>query len=176
MLRSLIEIKELLTILLNRVLIITVLLLVLDVTWGVATRTVTGGQANWTEELARFLLVWVSLLGAAVAFGTKAHLGVDYLVNKMHPEVHRLTAVITHCIVLFFAGAVFIYGGGRLVADALAMNQLTPALQWKMGYVYLALPVAGFFIIIFALENLLETIAAEPNEPADKPKAGDILQ
>jgi TRAP-type C4-dicarboxylate transport system permease small subunit len=39
------------------------------------------------------------------------------------------------------------------------MEQTTPALGWKMGYVYLALPISGFFMILFTLENLIETLA-----------------
>ncbi len=140
-------------------LILAVALLVFDVIWGVFTRYVMGEQAKWTEELARFLLVWVSLLGGALAFGTKGHLGVDYFVGKLHPDARKLMAVIAHGIVLFFAGAIFLYGGGRVVGDALAMEQMTPALGWKMGYVYLALPIAGIFMVLFTLENLLETIA-----------------
>ena len=67
---------------LNLVLIVAVALLLLDVVLGVFTRYVMGEQAKWTEELARFLLIWVSLLGSAVAFGSKAHLGVDFFVSK----------------------------------------------------------------------------------------------
>ena len=140
-------------------LIIAVALLVADVVWGVFTRYAVGQQANWTEELARFLLVWVSLLGGAVAFGTKGHLGVDYFVSKFHHDARKLMAVIGHLVVLFFAGAIFLYGGGQVVSDALAMEQMTPALGWKMGYVYLALPISGVFMVLYTLENLIETMA-----------------
>jgi TRAP-type C4-dicarboxylate transport system permease small subunit len=125
---------------------------------GVFTRYVMGEQAKWTEELARFLLVWVALLGGAVAFGTKGHLGVDYFVGKFDPEVQKLMAVVVHLIVLFFAVAVFTYGGSRVVSDALTMEQTTPALGWKMGHVYLALPIAGIFMVIYTIENLIETV------------------
>ncbi|QBG48076.1 TRAP transporter small permease [Verrucomicrobia bacterium S94] len=146
---------------LNWTLIVAVTLLVLDVCWGVFTRFVMGEQAKWTEELARFLLVWVSLLGGAVAFGTKGHLGVDYFVGKFDPEVQKLMAVVVHGVVLFFAGSVFIYGGGRVVFDALAMEQTTPALGWKMGHVYLALPIAGLFMMLYTIENLVETLTGK---------------
>jgi TRAP-type C4-dicarboxylate transport system permease small subunit len=160
MIAGLIKFKRWMTAGLNVVLIIAVALLVLDVVWGVFTRYIMGEQAKWTEELARFLLVWVSLLGGAVAFGTKGHLGVDFFVGKFHPETRKLMAVVVHLIVLFFAGAVFLYGGGRVVADALAMEQMTPALGWKMGHVYLALPISGIFMILYTIENLIETVVA----------------
>ncbi|MEQ8209501.1 MAG: TRAP transporter small permease [Lacipirellulaceae bacterium] len=146
------------------VLMVAVALLVLDVVWGVFTRYAMGQQANWTEELARFLLVWVTLLGGAVAFGTKGHLGVDYFVGKFHVDARKSMAVIGHLIVLFFAFAIFLYGGARVVSDTFAMEQVTPALGWRMGYVYLALPISGVFMVLYTIENLLERIAT----PADK--------
>jgi TRAP-type C4-dicarboxylate transport system permease small subunit len=149
--------KNALVTVLNYALMGAVLVLVSDVVWGVFTRYVIGKQASWTEELARFVLIWVAFLGSAVAFGTKGHLGVDYFVEKFHPDVRKLTALMTHSVVLFFAVSLFLYGGGRVVADALAMEQTTPALGWKTGYVYMALPVSGVFIVLFTIENLIET-------------------
>ncbi|MGJ8640281.1 MAG: TRAP transporter small permease [Opitutaceae bacterium] len=145
-------------------LIVIVGLLVLDVVWGVFTRYVMGEQAKWSEELARFLLVWVALLGSALAFGVKAHLGVDYFVGQLHPVSRKFMAIIAHIVVLFFAVSVFVYGGSRVVGDALTMEQMTPALGWKMGYVYLALPISGIFMVLFTLENLLETLKANPEQ------------
>ncbi|MBM4153092.1 MAG: TRAP transporter small permease [Kiritimatiellaceae bacterium] len=143
---------------LNQLLIVAVLVLVLDVVWGVFTRYVLGNQAQWTEELARFMLIWISLLGGAVAFGLKGHLGVDFLVEKFHPDAKKMTAMAVHATVLIFSVVIFIYGGSRVVADALTMEQTTPAMGWKMGYVYLALPVSGLFMLLFSIENLIQTI------------------
>lgn len=172
MIARLIKFKKGMTKALEWVLIAAVLFLVLDVCWGVFTRYVMGEQAKWTEELARFLLVWVALLGGAVAFGTKGHLGVDFFVEKFHPAARTVSAVFVHLVVLFFAGAIFLWGGGRVVADALAMEQMTPALGWKMGYVYLALPVSGLFMVLFTLENLIETLVT----PAPKSHEADAAE
>ncbi len=151
--------KKGMTAALDLMLICAVALLVFDVVWGVFTRYVVGEQAKWTEELARFLLIWVALLGGAVAFGTKGHLGVDYFVGKFHPDLRKPMEVLVHLVVLFFAAAVFLYGGCRVVSDALAMEQTTPALGWKMGHVYLALPVSGLFMVLYTVENLVETLS-----------------
>ena len=147
---------------LELLIIATMALLVVDVVWGVFTRYALGQQAKWSEELARFLLVWVALLGGALAFRTKAHLGVDYFVNLLHPDARRLTAVVADLVVLFFAGAVLLLGGASVVREALALEQTTPALGWKMGYVYLALPISGFFVVLYTIDNLVETIRGRP--------------
>lgn len=146
---------------LNVALITAVALLVVDVVWGVVTRYLLGEQATWTEELARFLLVWVAMLGSAVAFGTKGHLGVDYFVGQFDPAVQQRAGILSSIAVLFFAIAIFLVGGCQVVYDALVLEQRTPALGWKMGYVYLVLPLAGCFIILFTLEDLVQRITTE---------------
>ena len=163
--KTLLGFKKLLVKLLDWMLIVALAALVLDVVWGVFSRYVLNAQAKWTEELARFLLIWVSLLGGAVAFGAKAHLGVDFLVVKFHPSARKLMAVVVHLVVLAFAVSIFVVGGTAVVRDALAMEQTTPALGLKMGHVYLALPLSGFFMVVFVLQNLLEDLAAK--EAAD---------
>ena len=77
--------------------------LVLDVLWGVVSRYVLGSQSRWTEEVAIYLLVWVSLLGATLAFRDRAHLGVDYFVGKLDPAARRLAAVIAEVALIVFA-------------------------------------------------------------------------
>jgi len=144
--------------LLEAALIVAVLVLVLDVLWGVFTRKIMGDQAQWSEELARFLLIWISLLGGAVAFGERAHLGVDYFVGKLAPEAKRFMAVFVQIIVLIFAATIFLFGGARVVLDTLAVGQDTPALGIEKGYVYLALPIAGIFMTLFAIEQLVEVL------------------
>ncbi len=74
--------------------------LVLDVLWGVVSRYVFGAQSRWTEELAIYLLVWVSLLGSTLAFRDQAHLGVDYFVGKLDQTARRLAAIIAELAVL----------------------------------------------------------------------------
>lgn len=151
--------------LLEIALIFAVLVLVIDVLWGVFTRYTLGEQAKWSEELARFLLIWVSLLGGAVAFGEKAHLGVDYFVGLMAPQSQKILAVFGLIVILIFAVTIFIWGGSRVVLDNL--DQSTPALGvygLKMGHVYLALPIAGVFMIFFTVEQLLEVLLSVGRE------------
>ncbi|MCU0858646.1 MAG: TRAP transporter small permease [Pontiellaceae bacterium] len=174
MMSGFIKLKETLTRLLGFALMVAVAVLVLSVCWGVFTRYVMNNQAQWTEEIARFLLIWISLLGGAVAFGTKGHLGVDFLVEKFHPDAKKVMAITVHLTVLIFAAAIFIYGGSQVVADALKMEQTTPALGWKMGYVYSALPISGFFMVLFTIENLIETWTGASGAVPDVKPAGGL--
>lgn len=135
--------------------------LTLDVLWGVFSRYVLGAQSRWTEELAIYLLVWISLLGAAVTYGEKGHLGVDYFVGKLHPAAQRVAAFAVDLAVLVFAAFALVYGGYVLVARTLEADQMSPALGVPMGYLYLSAPISGVFFVTFSLEALIETITGQ---------------
>lgn len=138
-------------------------MLLLVVLWGVLSRFWPGiTPSDWSEELSIYLLVWVSLLGSALTYRSRGHLGVDYFVSRFDPAARRLAAIAIELCVLVFAGFGFCYGGFRLVADTLAAGQLTPVLQWRVGFFYAAVPVSGIFFVAFAIEHLLET----PEPPA----------
>jgi len=102
------------------------------------------------------LLIWVSLLGGAAAFEQKSHLGVDYFVTKFDDSIRDNLKMFSYVIVLFFAISIFVVGGARVVYNALALDQTTPALGWKMGYVYLVIPISGVFMTLFTIANLME--------------------
>lgn len=142
------------------VVILLMTLLVFDVLWGVVSRYALGQQAKWSEELARLLLVWVSLFGASVAFGMKAHLGLDYFASKLHPSAGRLNAIVGALITLLFAVLVFGVGGWALVQKTMASGQTMVALPIAKWWEYAALPVSGVFMIVFLLEQLVEACLA----------------
>ena len=142
---------------LSYVLIGLMLVMVLDVTWQVVTRFILRHPSSWTEETANFLLIWIGLLGSGMAMSRKAHLGIDYFVNKLSPKKRELTRIIVFVLALFFSLVILVYGGFKLVTVTLATNQLSPALQVKMGYIYLALPLSGVFIAYHSLLFLLQS-------------------
>lgn len=138
-------------------------LLLVVVLWGVLSRYWPGiTPSDWTEELGIYLLVWVSLLGSALTYRVRGHLGVDYFVTRFDPAAHRLATIVIELAVLVFALIGLCYGGFRLVADTLAAGQLTPVLQWRVGYFYASVPLSGVFFVGFAIEHLLE----KPAPPA----------
>ncbi|MDG2170314.1 MAG: TRAP transporter small permease [Opitutales bacterium] len=156
-------------------LILAFALLTLDVLWGVFSRYILGSQSVWTEELAINLLIWVSLLGAALTYEEKGHLGVDYFVGKLHPDAQKVGAIFVELVVLFFAGFGLLYGGWLLVSETLAAGQVTPALGWQKGYLYTAAPIAGLFFIIFSVEHLLEIFSGDSPQSEPSPEEGGEL-
>ncbi len=153
------KIKKLLDKSLEVLVIVVVAFLVVDVLWQVFTRYVLGDPSSWTEELATFLLIWVALLGAAVALGRGAHLGIDYFVSKL-PDRSRIKIefFVFTCMALFSL-LVMVIGGASLVARTFYLQQISPALHLEMGYVYLAVPISGAFLVLYSLIGLFERLS-----------------
>lgn len=135
--------------------------MVLNVLWQVFTRFVLKNPSSFTEELARYMMIWVGLLGSAYATGKKSHLALDLLTARLEGARKRASEVFIHAIVLLFALAVMVGGGGRLVYIQLTLGQQSAALQWKLGYVYLAVPLAGAFVVIYSVIALVDALRGE---------------
>ncbi len=121
----------------------------LDVLWGVITRYLLGGQASWTEELARFLLIWIGLLGAAYASGKGMHLAIDLLPGRLEERSQRRLEIAINSIVILFALSVMVIGGLRYVFLTFTLGQISPALQIPMGFVYLVIPISGLLVVYY---------------------------
>jgi TRAP-type C4-dicarboxylate transport system permease small subunit len=155
------KLKDALTRVLEGVVVVLMGALVIDVLWQVASRHVVRNPSGWTDELATLLMIWLALMGASAAFGRQAHLGVDFLTQKLTPPHRRVAEVIVYCVVAFFAVAVLIVGGLHLVTLTLLTNQVSPALGVKMGHVYLSLPISGGFILLFSVEAVAQRFARQ---------------
>jgi len=143
------------------VLITLMALMVLDVTWQIFTRFLTDSPSSWTEELARFLLIWIGLLGAAWAYRKRAHLGLSYLVDKQSLQKQKWLAIFAYLASICFALTVMVYGGSQLVQLTLELNQVSASLGWKIGYVYLVIPASGLLITFYALVFTKQTLDGE---------------
>ena len=153
---------------------VVVAVLVLDVLWQVFTRFILNDPSTWTEELAVFLLVWVSLLGAAVALGRGAHLGIDYFVGKLPERMRLATEVFVFFCIAAFSFLVMVVGGIDLVWSMLELGQPSPALNVQMGYVYLAVPISGFFLTLYAIIGLVERLGRWRIEPAGENPQSEV--
>lgn len=129
-------------------------LMVLDVTWQVLTRFVLKEPSSYTEELARFLLVWIGLLGAAYAYRKKAHLGLDILSQKLEGAAKRKLDIFISIVCMIFASVIMIYGGAKLMLLTLELDQMSAALQVKVGYLYSVIPLSGILIVLFSLDRI----------------------
>jgi len=129
-------------------------LLVIDVLWQVLSRYFLKGSYSFTEELARFLLIWLSVLGAAYLNARREHLSMDFIYDKLSKRKQFYLSVFGEGVIFLFAFLVMLVGGSNLVYTTMRLEQLSGTLQIPLGYVYSILPLSGFLIMCFSVYHI----------------------
>lgn len=136
-------------------LIIIMSLMVVNVLWQVFTRFVMNSPSSFTDELARYLMIWVGVLGAAYISGKNMHVAIDVISNKLNKKKQKILNVFVHIIVLLFSLTVLVIGGLRLVYITTVLDQTSPALHIPLAIVYAVIPLSGFLIIYYKVNDII---------------------
>ena len=129
----------------------------------VFTRYVTESPFIWTEEVARYLFVWITLIGAAAAVRANGHFGLDIL-RRYAPPLRTLLGAATTLVVAAFLALLFWTG---ISETRQAATQISPALQVGMQWAYLALPVGAALALWHVLAHWVRSgVAAHPLDSA----------
>ncbi|MGY4024533.1 TRAP transporter small permease [Aeromonas rivuli] len=141
-------------------------MLVVCVVWQVFSRYVLSQPSTMTDEVARFSMIWVGLLGAAYATGKRRHLSIDLFVSNLQGAPKLINQLFVDLCVLLFAGSAMVWGGLTLVTKVYSTGQVSPAMQLPMAYVYVVLPLSGliisYYCVLYILETLLDSLSPVP--------------
>lgn len=135
--------------------------MLLSVVWQVFTRYILGASSDFTDELARYLLIWIGTLGAAYISGKNMHLAIDLLPTKLKGRANYWLTVFINLMVMTFALFVMVMGGLRLVYITYTLGQTSASLQIPLAVIYLILPASGLLIIFY---KTLEILVYKPDE------------
>lgn len=129
--------------------------MVVNVLWQVFTRFVVGTPSSFTDELARYLMIWVGVLGAAYISGRRMHVAIDLLPTRLNKEGQTKLKTVINWIIIVFCFAALVVGGLRLVYITFTLGQSSPALQIPLSVVYLVIPISGILIIYYKLSDII---------------------
>jgi len=144
-LRSLTRFDHLLAKAESAVLITLVALMTLIVFLQVVYRYVLIQPLHWSEELARYLFVWVSILGATLALQKRGHFGLDFFYRMLPGQQRRFLQFLIHLFVGVVIFVILIQGARLVQATVL---QKSPAMEISMGWAYACLPVGAALMAI----------------------------
>jgi TRAP-type C4-dicarboxylate transport system permease small subunit len=130
-------------------------IMVVNVLWQVFTRFVMETPSSFTDELARYLMIWVGVLGAAYISGRRMHVAIDLLPAKLNKEGQVKLKVFINCIIIIFCFFALVSGGSRLVYITFVLEQYSPALQIPLALVYVVIPISGLLIIYYKITDIL---------------------
>lgn len=140
------------------ILVIIMAVMTLNVLWQVFSRFVLQNPSSFTDELARYLLVWAGILGASYVAGQKLHLAIDLLSTKLEGKSKSYLEIFIEACVFIFSLVVMVIGGIRLVFITLTLKQISAALQVPLGYVYLAVPLSGLLMMFYSSFFIIEEL------------------
>lgn len=147
-------------------------ILMLNILISIAARYLDIRIANidWVEETSRFLFIWLSFLGAALAVERMAHIRIDFFAQLLSPRIRLFLEILVYLGMAAFA-LVVTYEGTVVTMRA---GDRSPVLLIPMSVAYLALPVSGAAIAAFALRILMGLVSRYlRGEGFPEPAAGD---
>jgi TRAP-type C4-dicarboxylate transport system permease small subunit len=130
----------------------TVAILIVPVTLQIVSRyTALIPSWIWTEELSRFLFIWMIMLGAMIAVREGTHFVVDVW-PELQPRAAALLQIATNVFILAFA-VVFVWWGIQFVR--FGWDQTSELAELPMGFIFIAWPVAGVTWLLFLGESFV---------------------
>ncbi|GAA0894667.1 TRAP transporter small permease [Fulvivirga kasyanovii] len=140
---------------LANILICIMALMVINVLWQVFSRYLMGSPSSFTDELARYLMIWVGILGAAYVSGKKGHVAIDVFLRKLSPVPQKRLRLFIDLLISLFSLTALVIGGGRLVYITYVLEQYSPAMQLPLAVVYAVIPVSGVLIIYYKIYDMI---------------------
>lgn len=138
------------------------------VTLQVFFRYVLGDPLTWTEELSRFLFVWLIAFAAGYCVSTREHIRVELVVDMLPKKVQKVLDILMTVLPL----GVFVYMIPTCVQFMIQQNRLkSTALRLPYSYVYGAVVVASVLLVIHLIGHLIITLFDKENKDEEEHKA-----
>ncbi|GHS98515.1 TRAP transporter small permease protein [Synergistales bacterium] len=151
------KILDLIQLLTEYVLFVMVAAMVVIVFAQVIWRFILHASLPWSEEAARYLMVWMSMLGSSIALRKKGHIGVEALVMLFPAPVKKAVSFLTTLVAAGFFVGIIHYGIKVLKVVA---PQESPAMEISMAIPYGALVVGGVLMLLYSIEELNALISS----------------
>ena len=132
----------------------------------VITRYCFSYTPQWSEELARFLFVWVVFLGSALIMGESGHLAVEFLPNLLKGRVAgKILAMLVNLAGYVFLAILFFNG---LKMARIMTFQISPGMSIPMSYIYAVIPLSSILMFLYLIKNTLALVRGS-SEPEESP-------
>jgi TRAP-type C4-dicarboxylate transport system permease small subunit len=131
--------------------------MVVAVFGNVVFRYFLNAALAWSEEVSRFMLIWLAFMGAVIAYIRNEHLGLDIMLKVLPPLGARFLAIVADALVIT-ALVVMTRGGIVMTADSFASGWVAAAVPIPYGYVYMAAPIATGLMLMESVIKLISHI------------------
>jgi TRAP-type transport system small permease protein len=135
--------------------------------YTVFTRYVLGFVVSWSEEVPRYLLIWISFLGAAVGVDLKDHIAFDYFYKRLPARLRPLAGFLLNIGIFVFGYIMLVYG---IVFVQDFGGDFMESIPFTNIWYYSSLPISGALIMLFSLRSQLNawSLGLDPIRPPDE--------
>ena len=141
---------------LEYILAFLVVVMVVGCFWQIFTRFVLNNASSWTEELLRYALIWLTMLGVPYAYGKEQHISIGFITTTFTKKGSLRNKIFIEILVLFLSAFVLIAGGIMVTINA--VGQLSPAMGIPMQFYNVGAPICGVLMIIYSGERLIRFV------------------
>lgn len=135
---------------------IIVLTIIILVIFQIIARYVFKSPSPWSEELARYSLIWLVMLGAVMSFKDKECLKIEFFVDLLSSKYQKLFHLFSDLIIFFVSSVVLYYGWSFVILNH---SQHSPSIVWlPLSWICLAMPVGSGLILIYVIEDFLKEL------------------
>ena len=150
------ELRKKIDSILATLLVIIMSIMVINVLWQVFSRYFLGAPSSFTDELARYLMIWIGILGAAYVSGQNKHVAIDVLPSRLNATTQKKLSLVVRVLIILFCFFALVIGGSRLVYITHVLDQNSPALQLPLSVVYMIIRVSGLLVIYYKISDILK--------------------
>ena len=140
----------------------------------VVNRNLIGAGISWFEELARYCMVYMALLGTEVGLRDGTQIAITAVVDKFKGRGRKIVAIFGKLVVVAFSATVFIHSWNPIMKQ-IRFGQLSPGLEIPMWIPYAALPLSFGIITVVQFSTVVALIADLFSKPAPGAAEGGAL-
>ncbi len=112
----------------------------------------------WTDELARYLMIWASFVGLGVAYRKKELICVAFFVEKLPSHLVKLALLLSDLLCSIFSIVIVIYGVRLCLQNVV---QVSPSMRISLGVIYAVIPLGCLLFLLFAFESVSSYFSAK---------------
>lgn len=133
------------------------------VIYQIVARNILHVSLAVVEELSRYCMVWLGLLGATIGFRSKSHVAVTFLVDKLPSGLRTVVEILINVLVIVFCLILLVYGW-EMISRTIQKSTSMPWLPIK--YIMAVVPLSGLIGILYSMENIY--MALKPKKTGNR--------
>jgi len=129
----------------------------------VVMRKLFNSSLSWSEELARYCLIWMVFFGISYGVKIQRHIKIDLIYDRLSEKNKKIIRIVSNIVFMIFGLFILVYGQ-KIAMKLFMLKQNSPALHIPMGALYSAAPVGLGLSILRLIQNIVNEFREAPNE------------